>query len=83
MPLHQLLMYANAQDVDAVVLGGRIVMENRRIDEEEAIIAEARAQSETMLDRAGLRAALSVAPDFWHDAYDRPIRDGINHHRTK
>lgn len=79
MPLYQLLTYGNAQDVDTVIIGGRVAMEGRSVPGEDEILATALEESERMLDRTGLRHLLETPPDFWADRYDRPVRDGINH----
>lgn len=79
MPLHQLLMYANAADVRTVVIDGRVAMENREVSEEADILEASRAQCSIMLDRSGLRSSLGLPESFWAARYDRPVRDGVNH----
>jgi 5-methylthioadenosine/S-adenosylhomocysteine deaminase len=79
MPLHQLLMYANAADVSTVVVDGRVAMENRAVSDEAEILEASRAQCSIMLDRSGLRSSLGVSESFWAACYDRPVRDGLNH----
>jgi 5-methylthioadenosine/S-adenosylhomocysteine deaminase len=81
MPLHQTLIYANAGDVDTVVRRGQVVMQNRVVANERDILDLAQEQCQIMLERSGLRPTLALGPDFWADAYDRTVRDGLNHHR--
>ncbi|MEO6014216.1 MAG: amidohydrolase family protein [Devosia sp.] len=81
MPLHQMLMYANAGDVDTVVSGGQVVMEHRVVPNERDILELAQGHCQIMLDRSGLRSTLALDADFWADTYDRPVRDGLNHHQ--
>lgn len=79
MPLHQLLMYANAADVSTVVIDGRVAMENREVSDEADILEASRAQCSIMLDRSALRPSLGLPESFWAARYDRPVRDGVNH----
>lgn len=56
MPLHRLLHYATAQDVDTVVVGGRILMQDRAVltCDEPAVIAMAEREIALAMERAGL-----------------------------
>ena len=67
MPVTRIAHFANAADVDAVVVDGRVLMRGRRvatIDERE-VLEEARVECELMLDRAGLRHLTVEPDDYW------------------
>ncbi|MCO4317887.1 amidohydrolase family protein [Phyllobacterium sp. 21LDTY02-6] len=80
MPLHQLLMYANASDIDTVIVDGQVMMENRQVAQQAEILSASQVECQIMLDRSGLRTSLDLPKSFWSDSYDRPVRDGLNHH---
>lgn len=73
MPLYQMMYAATAADIDSLIIGGRVVMENRTVAgvDESAIIAAAHAQATAMLERAGLTALTATPASFWADRYDR------------
>ena len=66
MPVHRLVAFANGNDVDTVMVDGRIVLAEGRATrvDEAAIIAEAEAQAERMIARIDGAAALDV-PAGW------------------
>jgi cytosine/adenosine deaminase-related metal-dependent hydrolase len=77
MPVHRLVYEAVGQDVETVIVDGRIVMENRRpaLVDPEAIMAEAERQSMALVKRAGLEGHLT--PPGWgqvHRTFDASIR---------
>lgn len=64
--------FANGNDVDTVVIGGKILLEGGKAPhlDEAAILARAQAETEAMIDRIGAEADLTPAPGFWgSDAY--------------
>jgi cytosine/adenosine deaminase-related metal-dependent hydrolase len=70
MPVHRLLHYANASDVDNVVVDGRVLMRDRHalLTDEAAILAEAERQFVLAVERAGLQDALHDAGRLWGPA---------------
>ena len=66
MPVHRLVFFASAADVCDVVVDGRVLMRERvvaTVDEAE-VLAEAAAETESMLDRSGLRHLVRCDPGF-------------------
>jgi cytosine/adenosine deaminase-related metal-dependent hydrolase len=66
MPVNRLVFFAGGADVRDVVVDGRILMRERivaTVDEAE-VLAEAAAETETMLDRSGLRALIHCDPGW-------------------
>lgn len=74
MPLFQIAYCATGQDVDTVIVDGKIVMECRRLTtvDESAILGRARREAAQMLERTGLSRLLETPASFWDDRYDRP-----------
>jgi 5-methylthioadenosine/S-adenosylhomocysteine deaminase len=67
MPVWRLVCFANGQDVDTVIVDGRVLMQGRivpHVDPAE-VIAAAEAETETMLDRTGLRGLLAEPATIW------------------
>ena len=67
MPVFRLVYFANGNDVDTVIVDGRIALQGRKavlVDEDE-ILDEAQREAESFLDRAGMRDALATPPTFW------------------
>ena len=72
MPVHRVVGFANGQDVDTVVVDGRVLMQGRVVTavNEEAVLQRAQAASEAMLERTGLRFRLDIQEGFWgHSKY--------------
>ena len=66
MPIHRLVFFASAADVRDVVVDGRVLMRERvvtTVDEAE-VLAEAAAETESMLERSGLRHLVRCDPGF-------------------
>ena len=76
MPLWRLVCFANGQDVDTVVIGGRVLMEGRKVAhvDIDAILDEAQLATELMLDRTGLRPALEEPASLWGQPRSRTLR---------
>ncbi len=67
MPVFRLVYFANGNDVDTVIVDGRIALQGRKamfVDEDE-VLDDAQREAERFLDRAGMRAALDTPPTFW------------------
>lgn len=67
MPVFRLIYFANGNDVDTVIVDGRIAMQGRKavlVDEDE-ILDEAQRETEAMLDRTGFRYMLETPKMFW------------------
>ncbi len=67
MPLHRLVCFANGNDVAAVMVGGRMVLQDGRATQvdEAAILDDAATQAALMITRIGATADLDLPPDFW------------------
>ncbi len=78
MPLYQIAYNATGQDVDTVLVAGKVVMQGRQVEtiDEAAVLARARAEAERMLERTGLSHLLATPESFWEDRYDRPAYFG-------
>ncbi|MFC3613412.1 amidohydrolase family protein [Lutimaribacter marinistellae] len=67
MAVHRLVCFANGNDVDTVIVGGEVVLENGRpcrVSEDD-ILDDAAREADLMIDRTDSRAALQVPPGFW------------------
>jgi len=67
MPIWRLVCFANGQDVDTVIVDGRVLMRGRQVDHVDIgeILDAAQAETELMLDRAGLRGMLAEPAALW------------------
>jgi cytosine/adenosine deaminase-related metal-dependent hydrolase len=68
MPVFRLIYFANGNDVDMVIVDGRIALENRKatfVDEDE-VLDDAQRETEAMLDRTGFRFMLETPKMFWN-----------------
>ncbi|QFU15661.1 amidohydrolase family protein [Microvirga thermotolerans] len=67
MPVFRLIYFANGNDVDTVIVDGRIALKDRRavfVDEDE-VLDDAQRETEAMLDRTGFRFMLETPRMFW------------------
>jgi len=67
MPVFRIVYFSNGNDVDTVIVDGRIALQGRKamlVDEDE-ILDDAQREAENFLDRAGMRDALAMPPTFW------------------
>lgn len=66
MPVARVVYFANGHDVRDVVVGGRVLLKDGAAPHLDAreIVAEARAESEAMLDRAKLRHMVAEDPGW-------------------
>jgi cytosine/adenosine deaminase-related metal-dependent hydrolase len=67
MPEFRLAYFANGNDVHSVIVGGRVVLENRKalLVDEDAILDAAQAETEALIERLGLEALLRTPESFW------------------
>jgi 5-methylthioadenosine/S-adenosylhomocysteine deaminase len=63
----RLVYQASGHDVDTVIVDGRIVMQHRAAltVDEAAVLADAQAEAEKMLDRTGFRKSAELPERFW------------------
>lgn len=68
MPLYRLVCFAVGSDVDTVIVGGRVLMEGRRVAtvEVDAVLEDARIETERAIARVGLARMLETPPGFWN-----------------
>jgi len=67
MPVTRLAHFANAADVDTVIVEGEVLLRGRqpaRVDEDE-ILAESMAELKHALQRTGLEHLATEPPDYW------------------
>lgn len=69
----RVVYFANGNDVDTVLIDGEVLLSDgvpTRV-ETGAVLAEAQAEADAMIDRIGARDMLGVPPGFWRQArYD-------------
>jgi len=68
MPVFRLIYFANGNDVDTVIVDGRIALKDRKatfVDEDE-VLDDAQRETEAMLDRTGFRFMLETPKMFWN-----------------
>jgi len=70
MPLYRLICFALGSDVDTVLVGGRVVMERRRVKtvEEDAVMEDATREIGLAIQRTGLQRMLETPTGFWKAA---------------
>ena len=63
----RLVYQASGHDVDAVIISGRLLMENRTVStvDEQSILTAAQREAEKMLDRTGFRESAGMPKRFW------------------
>ncbi|MBC7799032.1 MAG: amidohydrolase family protein, partial [Gemmatimonadaceae bacterium] len=69
MPVWRVVCFANGQDVDTVVVGGRVLMRGRVVSHVDTadVLDSAAAETNAMLDRSGLRPLLAEPASIWGD----------------
>ncbi|MBN9451491.1 MAG: amidohydrolase family protein [Bosea sp.] len=67
MPAFRVVCFANGNDVDTVIVDGRVLMQARHVlsVSEEAVIEAAQHECELMLERTGLSHLLAMPEDFF------------------
>jgi cytosine/adenosine deaminase-related metal-dependent hydrolase len=70
MPIWRLACFANGQDVDTVLVDGRVLMQGRRIPHIDVaeVLAEAQAETDQMLERTGFGGMLAEPAGIWSRA---------------
>jgi 5-methylthioadenosine/S-adenosylhomocysteine deaminase len=77
MPAFRVIYFANGNDVDTVIVDGRVVLEARKATEvnEDEILDDAQRETELMLERLNLRHLLDMPETFW----DVRVTDQVRH----
>ena len=67
MQAHRVIYFANGNDVDTVLVGGRVLLSDGRPvhADQAAILADAQREAERMIDRIGARDATDLPEGFW------------------
>ncbi len=67
MPAFRVTYFANGNDVDTVIVDGRILMQGRQVlsVNEDRVLQAAQRECELMLERTGLRHLLDMPDDFF------------------
>ncbi|EIM24862.1 amidohydrolase family protein [Microvirga lotononidis] len=68
MPVFRLIYFANGNDVDTVIVDGRIALQDRKalfVDEDE-VLDDAQRETDAMLERTGFQSMLETPKMFWH-----------------
>jgi cytosine/adenosine deaminase-related metal-dependent hydrolase len=67
MPVFRLIYFANGNDVDTVIIDGRIALQGRKATfvNEDEILDDAQREAEALLDRTGFRFMLDTPKMFW------------------
>ena len=70
MPVWRVVCFAGGADVDTVVVGGRVLMEGRRVPHLDVaeVLAAAEAETAQMLDRTGFAPMLAEPATIWGSA---------------
>lgn len=70
MPLHAITHFANAADVDSVIVGGRVIMRGRAPQtlDPQAVIEEATERARQAIDAAGLAGLRREHEGLWRSA---------------
>jgi len=76
MPVYRIAYFANGNDVDTVIVNGRVLMEGRRVltvDETE-VLELAQRETEETLRRTNLTHLLAIPEKFWNTSRGNPER---------
>jgi cytosine/adenosine deaminase-related metal-dependent hydrolase len=70
MAAHRLVYEAVGNDVETVIVDGKIIMEDRQVltINEADVLEAAQQEAEATIDRAGLQQHMSLPPTFWGHA---------------
>ncbi|WP_026584124.1 amidohydrolase family protein [Bacillus sp. J33] len=79
MHIHRLVYQAAANDVDHVIVDGKILMKDRIVYsvDESRVLAEANEEANSTIKRAGLEKYMQHTKYFW--GHTRTYADGVNH----
>lgn len=78
MPLHKLTHFANAADVDSVIVNGRIVLRNRvsQTLNPDDVLAAAEEEAQRVIDAAGLHHLVQEPATLWRHNRNPQRMDG-------
>jgi 5-methylthioadenosine/S-adenosylhomocysteine deaminase len=81
MSVHRLVHEAAGQDVETVIVDGRVLLEWRRpvTVSEDDVLEQAEAESRAVIARAGLEPFMTPPDGFWGGAYARLADDRAEH----
>lgn len=67
MEPYRVIYFANGNDVDTVVIGGKVLLSKGKpvYTDQATVLADAQAQAEKMIDRAGAQGLLALPDGFW------------------
>ena len=67
MPLYRAVYFANGNDVDTVIVDGKILMRNRQVAtvDERGVLLRAHAAAQTAIERSGLEALTRLPERVW------------------
>ena len=67
MEPYRVIYFANGNDVDTVVIGGKVLLSKGQPvhTDQTAVLADAQAQAEKMIERAGAQGLLALPDGFW------------------
>ncbi len=73
MPLYRLVCFANAADVDTVLVEGRVVMAGRAVPhiDERAVLADAAREATLAFTRSGMAPMAAMPDGFWRRTHYR------------
>jgi cytosine/adenosine deaminase-related metal-dependent hydrolase len=81
MPVHRLVYQATGQDVDMVIVAGKILMRGRQVlvVNEQSVLESATNEALTLIKRAKLEPFLSPPSGFWRNTYAYIDDDRASH----
>lgn len=67
MPLYRIVCFANGNDIDTVIIDGKVCLQGRRAltVDEDAVLDNAEREAALMIERLGLSALLETPSHFW------------------
>ncbi len=70
MPVWRVVCFANGQDVDTVIVDGRVLMRGRLVEHVDVadVLAAAEAETAQMLARTGFGSMLAEPASIWRNA---------------
>ena len=68
MPVYRVICFANGNDVETVIVDGKVRLRDRKVlsVDESAVVDRAQEASETFINRADLRHLLATPKNFWN-----------------
>jgi len=70
MPAYRVVCFANGNDVETVIVGGRVLMKDRIVlsVDEQTVIENAHQASIKLIERANLKDSLKLPVNFWKES---------------